>query len=141
MNKHSPKPVLLEPASIVLPMKRTGAFAPCQDTAQSKQRFRTLRTTLDTMISLDTDRLSEADLDGQAADAGHGGTLENEAMHVSLWEKDMHRIQAQEALSDATMETEAIPRRQRTLSDEAGRRRRFLVSRMANDAAASGMNL
>ena len=36
--------------------------------------------------------------------------------------------------------TEAIPRRQRTLSDGAGRRRRLLVCRMANGAAANGMN-
>ena len=56
---------------------------------------------------------------------------------LSVWEKDMRQIQAQEALSDATTEneTEAIPQR------PAGRRRRLLVSRMANDAAASGMNL
>ena len=55
----------------------------------------------------------------------------------------MRPIEVQEALSDATTEneTEAIPRRQRTLSDEAGRRRRLLVCRMANDAAANGMNL
>ena len=50
-------------------------------------------------------------------------------MHVSLWEKDMRRIQAQEALSDAT----------RTLSDEAGRQLRLLVCRMANEAAANAV--
>ena len=45
--------------------------------------------------------------------------------------------------SDAKTENEAetVPRRQRTLSDEAARRRRLLVCRMANDAAANGMNL
>ena len=47
VNKHSPKSVLPEPASVVLPMKRTRVLAPCQDTAQSKQRCRTLRMTLD----------------------------------------------------------------------------------------------
>ena len=80
--------------------------------------------------------LSVADLDGQANDAGHSHA------RLSVWEKDMCQIQAQEALSGATTEneTEAISRRKRTLSDEAGRRRRLLVSRMANDAAANGMN-
>ena len=69
--------------------------------------------------------------------------LEGDHARLCCWEKGMRQMQTQEAVSDATTENEAetIPRRQRTLSDEAARRRRLLVCRMANDAAANGMNL
>ena len=62
---------------------------------------------------------------------------------LSVWEKDMRQIQAQEAVSDARTEneTETAPRRQRTLSNEAARRRQLLAARMSSEAAARGMNL
>ena len=74
----------------------------CQNTAQGKQRCRTLRSTPGPLRSGYRRRRSDA-------------TTEND--------------------------TEALPRRQWTLSDGANRRRRLLVSRMANDEAANGMNL
>ena len=63
--------------------------------------------------------------------------LERSHARLCSWEKDMRQVRTQEADSDATTENEAetIPRRQKTLSDEAAQRRRLLVSRMANDAA------
>ena len=125
-------------------MKRTRVLAPCQDTAQSNQRCRTLRTTLDTMISLDADRPSQKrTLTARPTTLATEERLKRSHARLFVWEKDMRRIQAQETLSDATTEneTEAIPRSQRTLSDEASRRRRLLVCRMANDAAGNGMNL
>ena len=87
--------------------------------------------------------LSEADLDDLADDAGHGGTLKRSLARLSVWEQDMRRIQAQEAPSGATTqnERETVPRRQRTLSDEAARRRQLLAARMSSEAAANGMNL
>ena len=38
---------------------------------------------------------------------------------LSVWERDMRQLQAQDAVSDATTENEAEPRHQRTLSNEA----------------------
>ena len=50
-------------------------------------------------------------------------------------------LHSSSSLAAPENETEAIPRRREILLDEAGRRRRLLVCCMANDAAASGMNL
>ena len=145
VNKHSPKPVLPELASVVLPMKRTRVLAPCQDTAQSKQRCRTADDFRNNDLTGCKQALSEADIDGQARPAklATEERLKRSRARLFVWEKNMRRIQAQEAPNDATTEneTETVPRRQRTLSDEAARRRRLLAARMSSDVAANGMNL
>ena len=78
-------------------------FAPCQDTAQSKQRCRTLRATYVTMIPLDAD--SGPSQKPGRRHAGHGGTAwQAQAMRVSLWwDKGYAPVTvARRHLSDAT---------------------------------------
>ena len=55
----------------------------------------------------------------------------------------MCQLQTQEAVSDATteIETNTIPGRQWTLSNEATRLRQLRAARMSSKAAARGMNL
>ena len=75
------------------------------------------------MIALDADRPSQKrTLTARPTTLATEERLKRSQARLSLWEKDMRRIQAQEAPSDATMEneTETVPR-QRTLSDEAAR--------------------
>ena len=65
-------------------------------------------------------------------------------MHVCLLGKrTCAEFKHRKPASDATTEneTETMVQRQRTLTDEAARRRRLLVCRNANNAAANGMNL
>ena len=125
-------------------MKRTRVLAPCQDTAQSKQRCRTLRTTLDTMISLDADKPSQKrTLTARPTTLATEESLKRSHARLSVWEKDMRRIQAQEAPSDATRRTKqkrylAIRGLCQTKQCVVGR---LLATRMSSNAAANGMNL
>ena len=69
--------------------------------------------------------------------------LERNHARLSVWEKDVRRLQAQDAVSNATTEneTETAPRRQRALSNKAAHRRELLAARMSSEAAAKGLNL
>ena len=118
LKKHSSRSVLSKSASIVLSMKRTRVLAPCQNTAQSKQRCRIPRTTLDTMISLDTDGPAhEQTLRTRATTltADHGGTLETKSCTtLSMGEKKKGHTSETDTgnTQRCRNETEAIPRRQ-----------------------------
>ena len=129
MNKHNPEPVLPEPANKVLQTKRTRELVPLQKETLCRRRGRTLRVDTGTMGTLEANRPSpkRALIARERSERNHA--------RLCSWEKDTSRIQTQQAASDAE-NNPSTP-----MSDEAARRRRLLVCRSANDAAANGMNL
>ena len=128
MNNDIPEPVLPEPAEIMLQMKRNRELVPCQKETLCRRRCRTLRVDTGTMGTLEANRpFPKRDLIARERS-------ERNHARLSFLEITCAEFKHREA-------AEQIPRRQRTLSDEAGRRRPLLVCRNANDAAANGLNL
>ena len=107
-----------EPANIVLQMKRTSELVPCQ-----KETLWPPAWPYSTSGYRDDGYAGGKQALSKRALIAKERSERNHARLSSL-EKDMRRIQTQEPASHATTEneTETIPRRQRTLSDEAARR-------------------
>ena len=124
-------------------MKRARVLAPCQDKAHSKRRCRTLEEPSLDRSGRFSVRWSQGSLEVKPTTLATEERLERNHARLSVWEKDVHRLQAQDAVSNATTEneTETAPRRQRTLSNKAAHHQELLAARMSSEAAANAMNL